>query len=229
MLRAARQSCDQRERVHELPRSRQTDEHMSTIWSNVDAQVFRCLCCFSSAPRGGLLSSSSCISFFFILWSKPEADSRFKQVFTMTFISAYADCEARYVTVFLSPRCTKKNKRRRKQRGNTRVYIMKNKNRAIRPGSRAEGCFLRCCRSFLSLFLMFSLLWFGTDCPENNSVLHYRRRANSPKKNKLLRSEQSHLRESLSHWTDANKSHFMRTVQPKETQNRHKNRLDIFC
>lgn len=45
-------------------------------------------------------------------------------------------------------------------RGTQKVTYLK-QNKAMRPDLRAEGCFLRCCRSLVFLLL----LCFGTDGP----------------------------------------------------------------
>lgn len=62
---------------------------------------------------------------------------------------------------FFSPRCKRKTKKEQ---------FLK-QNIALRPGSRAEGCFLRCCRSFF-----FSVCVLALKALNNTQVCHYRQR-----------------------------------------------------
>lgn len=122
MLQAPRRSCDQKEKVHELPR--QTDKHMNTIWSYIVAHVFRhrSMLFFSWWPY----PLSSCISSR-ILRSKSQANSRLKhtQVSTMTFISnsLISRLRKRDMSHFFPPLHKKNN------RGTQKVTFLKQKTK----------------------------------------------------------------------------------------------------
>lgn len=115
----------------------------------------------------------------------------------------------------LFPHAAKENTRE------TQKITYLKQNKAMCPDLRAEGCFLRCCRS-----LVFLLLCFGTDGPATikSSITGKEKQSKTP----VIRAMAvSHLIDHC-HTDQTQTSYFISTVQPRD-KNRHKNRLNIFC
>ncbi len=116
---------------------------------------------------------------------------------------------------------------KRKQRGEHKrlLFFFKKQNKAIRPDLRAEGCFLRCCRS-LVFFCCCCCVLALTALRQLSPPLPAKK--NSPELLRLgPRLSSQVIFRSLSHPTNINKL-FYENCTAKRDKNRHKNRLDIY-